>query len=592
MTVSNVLPAQDEERPSGRWWDLAAAVAIAIAVALRLLAFLDRRPLWTDEALLALNVATRGFFDLLRPLDYVQNAPIPFLWASRGVTELLGVNEYALRLAPLLAGLALPVVLWRLARRVLGPPEGLFAATLAAISLLLVYYATEFKQYAVDALVTAMLVAETVRFLREDSTPRSWARLAAVGALALLCSQPAVFVLTGTGAVLLARTETRARPGRPAAVLLLWTAVFGVLYLASYSPAAGSTVLQRHWEGTFLRPGAADLATRLMDAGERLLVLPLFPPPARVPVAVVALAFLAGVAGVVRRRGWPLGILLVVPFMAVVVASMAGLYAPVQRLLLFLAPLTFLVLSGLISLTRRAIPTRRQAVVQAGLCIAPVALNTWPLAVFLFAPGPTWNARSIIASLPSDATVYVWASSLPEWAFYTTDWQRPEPRWLALMSEVTGNRGRPPANGSNTGPCEGDRRTMRDHDRLEIIGASTGMEYRERIGYTRDLPDPRWAEHESRRIRAAGDSAVWVFSARRYPAASALLRSRLVRNGGYVVEERIQDRWHRASSVGPGDQAMASAYRVMFRGPPASDPCSPARLDGNPPAESSRRDTM
>jgi predicted membrane-bound mannosyltransferase len=112
------------------------------------------------------------------------------------------VNEYALRLVPLIAGVLLLVVLWRLARALLGPPEGLFVVILAAVSLLLVYHSNEFKQYGIDAAVAGVLLAETARFL-EAGPSRSWWRLGGAGAVALMCSQPALFLLVGVGAALL-----------------------------------------------------------------------------------------------------------------------------------------------------------------------------------------------------------------------------------------------------------------------------------------------------------------------------------------------------------------------------------------------------
>src|SRR5688500_9732578 len=79
------------------------------------------RSLWTDEATLALNIATRPFGELLTPLDYHQTAPVGYLWAARAATGLFGVSEHSLRLVPLLAGCALLVVVWRLAEWLLGP---------------------------------------------------------------------------------------------------------------------------------------------------------------------------------------------------------------------------------------------------------------------------------------------------------------------------------------------------------------------------------------------------------------------------------------------------------------------------------------
>jgi len=50
---------------------------------LRVVEFARDRPLWLDEAMLALNIAARSFAQLARPLDYDQSAPVAYLWLER-----------------------------------------------------------------------------------------------------------------------------------------------------------------------------------------------------------------------------------------------------------------------------------------------------------------------------------------------------------------------------------------------------------------------------------------------------------------------------------------------------------------------------
>lgn len=105
-----------------------AVIALSIGVAVRLRDFMFARSLWLDEAMLALNVASRSFAELARPLDYTQVAPILFLWLQKACVAVAGVNEPALRLVPMVAGLALPVLGWRLARVLFGDWAGAAAA--------------------------------------------------------------------------------------------------------------------------------------------------------------------------------------------------------------------------------------------------------------------------------------------------------------------------------------------------------------------------------------------------------------------------------------------------------------------------------
>ena len=91
-------------RASPRSYDLLLWGIVAAGAAIRLAQFLQRRSLYIDEAMVVLSVASRSFSGLMRPLDYDQMAPVPFLWALRLATTLAGVSEQSLRFVPLLGG--------------------------------------------------------------------------------------------------------------------------------------------------------------------------------------------------------------------------------------------------------------------------------------------------------------------------------------------------------------------------------------------------------------------------------------------------------------------------------------------------------
>ena len=76
------------------------------ASSLRLVTFALNFPLWGDEAFVAANFISRGYLDLLRPLDYSQICPSLFLWLELSAVKLFGFQEYSLRLVPTLASVA------------------------------------------------------------------------------------------------------------------------------------------------------------------------------------------------------------------------------------------------------------------------------------------------------------------------------------------------------------------------------------------------------------------------------------------------------------------------------------------------------
>lgn len=81
-------------------------LAIFVGFFLRFVQYLLNRSLWIDEAFVALNVINKSWIELLKPLDYNQGAPLGFLFAEKFFVQLLGTNEYVLRLFPFLAGIA------------------------------------------------------------------------------------------------------------------------------------------------------------------------------------------------------------------------------------------------------------------------------------------------------------------------------------------------------------------------------------------------------------------------------------------------------------------------------------------------------
>src|SRR5438552_269656 len=96
---------------------------VLLGVGWRLLRYFLQFPLWGDEAFVCVNFLKDNFVALTGPLDCDQVAPLFFLWGELAIFKLLGGSELAVRLLPLLAGLASLALFWRLAWRLL-PPLG------------------------------------------------------------------------------------------------------------------------------------------------------------------------------------------------------------------------------------------------------------------------------------------------------------------------------------------------------------------------------------------------------------------------------------------------------------------------------------
>src|SRR5688500_14452792 len=193
----------------GRWIRRLELGILAVGIGARAVRFLEQRPLWIDEVLIALNVLPNGPPDFLQPLELSQISPVGFLIGEWLVTRAAGAGEQALRFLPFVASIAALIAFNRLARRTLEPATALLATALAALSPLLIYYAGEIKSYTFDWLGAVLLMHATLS-LAEDRNPRAWMRWSGIAGFGALMSTAAPFFVAGCALALLAVPAIRA----------------------------------------------------------------------------------------------------------------------------------------------------------------------------------------------------------------------------------------------------------------------------------------------------------------------------------------------------------------------------------------------
>ncbi|HEY2428773.1 MAG TPA: glycosyltransferase family 39 protein [Acidimicrobiales bacterium] len=334
------------------WPRRAAVGAAVVGAAIRLEQYEWRRSLWLDEALIADNIVGRSFGGLLHPLSGGQGAPVGWLWAERAAAIVLGDNEYALRLIPLMAGLlALPLI-YLVARPMIGRWGAALATALLALSPAALRYSVEVKQYSSDlaiALALTVLAGRAVRGRRRVDRGRALALWGLAGAVAVWCSHPAVLVLAGQATVLAADAARRRR--RPdlwttVAWSAPWLASFAADWVVSLRRLGEDSFLHHYWASgfgpdPFARVGFGPLVSWLVHAPVRLMS-----DPAAMPVAgVAALIALVGLAWIVHRRPAE-GALLGLPLLVGLGAAAVGAYPLEGRMALWLLPLALILLAA------------------------------------------------------------------------------------------------------------------------------------------------------------------------------------------------------------------------------------------------------
>jgi hypothetical protein len=409
-----------------------------------------------DETTLSLDLGARSFADFFAPLASLQTGPVLFLWGVKLCTTVGGMSEYTLRLLPLAAGLLVPYLVWRVARRLLTENAAILATALAAVAPSLIQYSVTVKPYITDALIALLLVHYTLDVLERPDARGPWLRLGVVGLAAVLGSIPAPFLLAGvTAAVLLGARPLKGRVGwRLAACLAVWGSAFLPIYAHLYRPVAASEYMQQFWGPSFFAP---DHPAGWWNLG-RALVLSLIGRPAPAAVIYPVDAYLAaGLWMLVRSLPRATAALVGVPLLTLLIASAADRYPLAARVLIFAVP-TFIISLAAVSTHRSRIGWMLGGLAVLGL----VGVNlTHP-----YRPAATRQAVDSIVNLaaPGEA-IYIASGGIPAWAFYTTDWSAPDTGYLGWVGRWAGRPGA--AAFHNTAP-RGRAVAPREGDDLSI----------------------------------------------------------------------------------------------------------------------------
>jgi hypothetical protein len=134
-------------------------------------------------------------------MEYIQVAPLGFIWAERVMYQAFGMSEYVMRLIPTLAGIAALILFAVWTRKILEPLAATLATAVLAVSDLAVRHAVELKPYGMDLLVGVVLLYPATLFLKDRQT-RRLIFLILITPLALFISLPSVFIAAGIVATL------------------------------------------------------------------------------------------------------------------------------------------------------------------------------------------------------------------------------------------------------------------------------------------------------------------------------------------------------------------------------------------------------
>jgi hypothetical protein len=323
-----------------------AWVAIAFGIIFRVADYINDRPFWKDEGFLAESVIGRPIFEFDRPMPHDQLAPPGFLIVARISWRALGDSSHALRLFPLVCGIAALVVLGEVARRSLSPRAVPIALALAAVSDDLIYYSTEFKQYSTDLLIALGCCLLAWDLGSKELSPRRLATAAALGIAAMWSSFSSVFVLAGAGIWLAGQAALERRRRRLEALAVLgavWAANFAACFAVARRLLAEGPFMWNWWGFAFLPlpPRTAAQAEQVFWQFVNVFTNPvgIVTPLGPMGTALLSLAlFAAGLISWATKRRWGTLVVLTAPIALAMLASALHRYPFHGRLILYLVP--------------------------------------------------------------------------------------------------------------------------------------------------------------------------------------------------------------------------------------------------------------
>ncbi len=157
------------------------------------------RSLWFDEAALAYSLSTRDLFEIAsRGLDYVQAAPIGWLYIEKFFTLIFGNTDFVLRVPSILYYVGTLVIMYLFSSDILDMDLPLLPVAFTASMPVILQYSNMFKPYMADCFF-ALLLLYVYYGIRDDEV-ESGMRAVIMGLFfggVIWFSNPACFVIGG-----------------------------------------------------------------------------------------------------------------------------------------------------------------------------------------------------------------------------------------------------------------------------------------------------------------------------------------------------------------------------------------------------------
>ncbi|MBD2312016.1 glycosyltransferase family 39 protein [Desertifilum sp. FACHB-1129] len=395
---------------------------ISLGILARSVQYFSNRSLWADEAVLALNIVNRSYGELFQPLDYEQGAPIGFLLIEKLATQLLGENEYALRLLPFVSSIVALVLVLRFAKQWLVPAAVPIAAALMAGLPHLIYFSTEVKQYSSDVAIALLALGLALRSHQRSCSLKNAFLYGILGAIFIWCAHPAIFVLGGVSLSCLYLNFRQRKPVISSQLFLiysLWLLSFLAFYWFSLNDLSSQEVLIESWRNKRGFP------EEYFDIGwvfETFLLF--FHKPLGFEEPLVGFGLFTFILGCVAGFSRHKSILLILasPFLVTLLAASLEKYPFANRLILFLTPFAILIMAEGAGQLWQSLQRNARQKIGTVFLIALLGIPVGNIVYYSLIPTHREEIRPVLQYItkyhqPSDV-LYVYQRGIYQFLFY------------------------------------------------------------------------------------------------------------------------------------------------------------------------------
>ncbi len=392
-----------------------------LSVALSLIQFLYNRSIWLDEAMLSLNIINRSYSELLNPLEYLQVAPIGFLWIEKFFSELIPNSEYGLRIFPLLCFWMSIYLFYKVATILFKNTKiTLLALSLFCLNTSLLYYSSEVKQYMVDVLVSLSLYYFLLKNYKKENH-RYWL-LTLFGILSVCLSNISTIILFTVALFLIVDQIKKQKTNYVNLITLFvtWGMAFSLYYYRFIHHHPNKDGMLTYWGNSFMPLNIFELnfwdfcffKTKMVFGS--LLAFGLFG-------LLPFLFFFIGLYKLLKDKHRKILLLLMFPTLLQLLLSVCKLYPFDLRLILFQAGFYLLVISiGVIYVMDLNFKKTKQTWVYLLPLIFPVIV-----CVTLFKNYPAkeeeikQSIQFISKNIKPGQTIYVYYGAIRAFEYYT-----------------------------------------------------------------------------------------------------------------------------------------------------------------------------